>query len=89
MLPKHNKNEFSTKDHKRANEPSNSCALRYKGGWWYDTYTSCHSANLNGIYHKGKYESLAEGVDWSTWKGYHYSLKATEIKIRSKDFRRL
>lgn len=85
MIDIHNKQKFSTKDRKNDNEPSDSCAAKYKGGWWYNR---CHASNLNGLYHRGKHESYADGVNWHAWKGHHESLETTEIKIRSKDFRK-
>ncbi|XP_069799648.1 ficolin-1-like [Dendropsophus ebraccatus] len=62
---------FSTKD----KDSSQKCATNYKGGWWYE---SCHSANLNGLYHT----STAHGIIWRTGKGYNYSYKFSEMKIR-------
>ncbi|XP_019624213.1 PREDICTED: angiopoietin-related protein 7-like [Branchiostoma belcheri] len=71
---------FTTKD--RDNDVGNAnCAQRYKGAWW---YYSCHRANLNGLYHGGAHESYADGVNWRYWRGNHYSLKHTEMKIRPR-----
>ncbi|XP_035684426.1 microfibril-associated glycoprotein 4-like [Branchiostoma floridae] len=78
MAYHHNGSPFSTKDRDYDENPTN-CAQRFKGGWWYG---SCHSANLNGLYHAGSYTSYGDGVNWSTWKGSRYSLKHTEMKIR-------
>ena len=73
---------FTTKD--QDNDPwSSNCAVRYKGAWWYE---SCHGSNLNGVYHHGKHSSYADGVNWSSWKGYHYSAKRAEMKIRPVKF---
>ncbi|KAI8500848.1 Fibrinogen C domain-containing protein 1 [Branchiostoma belcheri] len=74
-LTGHDEKPFITKDR---DNPS-SCAQRFKGAWWYD---SCHSSNLNGLYHLGTHESHADGVNWNHWKGHKYSLKRTEMKIR-------
>ncbi|XP_066293706.1 fibrinogen-like protein 1 [Branchiostoma lanceolatum] len=69
---------FSTKD--RDNDAATAdCSQIYKGAWW---YKDCHQANLNGLYHAGAHQSKADGVNWGTWKGYYYSLKRTEMKIR-------
>ncbi|KAL9982305.1 hypothetical protein ACROYT_G004332 [Oculina patagonica] len=70
--------QFSTKDND--NEPySGSCAVKFKGAWWYRT---CHASNLNGLYHGGQHDSRADGVNWYTFRGFYYSLKRTEMKLR-------
>ncbi|KAM8933808.1 ficolin-1-like [Pelodytes ibericus] len=56
-----------------------SCVDLYKGGWW---YSSCHGANLNGLYYLGQHTSYASGINWYTGKGHNYSYKYTEMKIR-------
>ena len=81
-LSGHRGHPFSTKD--RDNDSwSSNCAVSYKGAWW---YTSCHTSNLNGLYHHGKHKSCADGVNWYAWKGHHYSAKTAEMKIRPVDF---
>ncbi|XP_062575972.1 techylectin-5A-like [Saccostrea cucullata] len=75
FMSRHNNVKFVTKDH----GDREGCAKSHKGGWW---YKSCHLSNLNGLYLKGKHKSYANGVNWYHWKGYHYSLKFTEMKIR-------
>ena len=75
-LAYHNGQPFSTRDR----EDQYDCAKTYKGGWWYG---ACHVSNLNGLYHGGPYSDLpVDGVVWLNWRGYYYSLKFTEMKLR-------
>ena len=74
---------FTTKDQDNDNVGDENCATRFKGAWW---YKYCHHSNLNGVYHRGNHSSYADGVNWHHWKGYYYSLKKTEMKIRPADF---
>ncbi|KAM4696990.1 ficolin-1-like [Rhinophrynus dorsalis] len=67
---------FSTKDQ---DSSPDKCATHYKGGWW---YSHCHNANLNGLYLLGEHTTYAVGICWQTGKGYHYSYKYSEMKIR-------
>ena len=67
---------FTTKDKDNDDNNNGNCALDYKGGWW---YKSCHQANPNGLYKGG---DNAQGITWESFRGYAYSLKHTEIKIR-------
>ena len=71
--------KFSTRDQDNDIHDSGSCAVAYKGAWWYG---ACHHANLNGRYLNGSHTSYADGVNWANWKGDHYSLRFTEMKIR-------
>lgn len=70
--------KFTTKD--RDNDHSeNNCASFYHGAWW---YRNCHTSNLNGQYLRGQHTSYADGIEWSSWTGWQYSLKFSEMKIR-------
>ncbi|XP_076063820.1 techylectin-5A-like [Oratosquilla oratoria] len=81
-LSVHSGHMFSTHDNDNDPHPTN-CAASYKGAWWYE---KCHSSNLNGKYLKGPTESFAEGVVWYHWRGHHYSLRRTEMKIRPSTY---
>ncbi|XP_077177349.1 veficolin-1-like isoform X1 [Paroedura picta] len=70
---------FSTLDKDNDTYDKGSCAVSYKGGWW---YSACHSSNLNGLYLKGEHTSYANGINWSAGKGHHYSYKYADMKIR-------
>ncbi|XP_066020537.1 microfibril-associated glycoprotein 4-like [Pocillopora verrucosa] len=74
---------FTTRDQDNDNKGGQNCAIQFKGAWWYNT---CHKANLNGFYFPGSHASDSSGVHWIDWKGYRYSLKRTEMKIRPVDF---
>ncbi|XP_013391856.1 fibrinogen C domain-containing protein 1-B [Lingula anatina] len=73
---------FTTKDRDNDDHAGN-CATMYKGAWW---YTKCHATNLNGRYYNGPHDSYADGVNYQQFRGYHYSLPFTEMKIRPVDF---
>ena len=71
---------FSTRDRDNDIAHSRNCADYYTGAWW---YASCHFSNLNGQYLQGATTGMfAKGVVWESWRGYDYSLKKTEMKIR-------
>ena len=76
----HNGKTFNTKDNDH-----NGCATRYLGGWWFG---DCHISNLNGEYRYDGGElattdsNKRQGISWQEWKGKHYSLKTTEMKIK-------
>ncbi|KAM5146508.1 ficolin-1-like [Mantella aurantiaca] len=74
----HSGMKFSTMDQDN-DQDSRHCAQVFKGGWW---YYQCHYANLNGQYLPGKHESYADGINWRHGKGYNYSYKQAEMKIR-------
>ena len=72
---------FSTNDQENDLDSSHHCSQHFKGAWW---YKSCHHSNLNGLYLNGSHESRADGVNWYSFRGYYYSLKRTEMKVRTK-----
>ncbi|XP_022088665.1 microfibril-associated glycoprotein 4-like [Acanthaster planci] len=76
-LSYHNNQVFTTKDRDNDKWSSDNCAVMRKGAWWYD---GCNYSNLNG-----KYGSMSsDGIVWGTWKGYSYSMKRTEMKMKAK-----
>ncbi|XP_065051441.1 fibrinogen C domain-containing protein 1-B-like [Rhopilema esculentum] len=77
-----NGNKFSTKDKDHDTSPGGSCAVSFQGAWW---YRDCHSSNLNGRYLNGPHKSFANGVNWYHFKGHHYSLKRTVMKIKLRN----
>ncbi|XP_057578937.1 ficolin-1-like [Hippopotamus amphibius kiboko] len=77
-LTSHKDQFFSTKDQDN-DQSSSNCAVQYQGAWWYN---SCHSSNLNGRYLGGLHKSYANGINWRSWRGYNYSYKASEMKVR-------
>ena len=79
-LTTHNGTAFSTFDQDNDLRKEDSCAVLYKGAWW---YRSCHESNLNGQYLSGSHTSYADGVNWYPFKGHHYSLKYSAMKIRA------
>ncbi|CDR00788.1 unnamed protein product [Oncorhynchus mykiss] len=73
----HNGHKFTTLDKDQDLADAN-CAQVYYGGFW---YTNCHVTNPNGIYAWGE-STFGIGINWKSWKGYTYSLKAITMKIR-------
>jgi len=67
--------KFSTRDQDNDVDPRTSCAVQYKGAWW---YKDCHLSNLNGRYLRG---SGGDRVTWYHWKSSN-CLRYTEMKIR-------
>ena len=78
----HDGKPFSTRD--QDNDGSGEhCAKKFHGAWWYNR---CHQSNLNGKYHYTNASPFSVGVNWIGFKGYEYSLKKTEMKMRQVDF---
>ncbi|XP_041435023.1 microfibril-associated glycoprotein 4-like [Xenopus laevis] len=77
-LTYHKGMRFSTYDRDQDTYQQN-CAFLYSSGFW---FKGCHMANLNGPYLQGTYTSSGNGITWTRWKGFNYSLKTTEMKIR-------
>ncbi len=73
--------KFSTYDADHDTHTTGNCAALYKGGWW---YASCHCSNLNGLNLVGHHASYADGINWAKFRGYYYSLKSVEMKVRKK-----
>ena len=75
----HHDMKFSTKDNDNDKLSSNSCAIGWKGGWWFN---ACAQSHLNAPYHHGGLVAGWKGILWLDWKGDRYSLKFTEMKVR-------
>ncbi|XP_021115102.1 tenascin-X [Heterocephalus glaber] len=76
----HSGSVFSARDR----DPNNlliSCAVSYRGAWW---YRNCHYANLNGLYGSAVDH---QGVTWYHWKGFDFSVPFTEMKLRPRSYR--
>uniref|UniRef100_A0A3B3Z9B3 Fibrinogen C-terminal domain-containing protein n=1 Tax=Periophthalmus magnuspinnatus TaxID=409849 RepID=A0A3B3Z9B3_9GOBI len=76
-LSDHNGFKFSTFNKDQDTGDAN-CAKHYLGAW---RYGQCHSSNPNGMYLWGS-STYGQGINWSSWKGYEYSMKAIAMKIR-------
>ncbi|ELT96124.1 hypothetical protein CAPTEDRAFT_130385, partial [Capitella teleta] len=71
-----NGTQFTTFDADNDLRLGGNCASAFRGAFWYH---NCHTANPNG-----EYLSIAfgQGVNWSSFKGYQYSLEFIEMKLR-------
>lgn len=73
---------FSTQDRDQDLQSDVNCAKLLSGGWWFST---CGKSNLNGKYFYSiprQRHERKQGIFWKTWKGRHYLIKSTVIKIR-------
>ena len=71
--------KFSTRD--RDNDACRSChcARKYKAAWWHNV---CSESNLNGLHLRGNLTNRAVGIEWEPWRGFDYSLKFSEMKLK-------
>ena len=80
-LTKHNEMHFTTKD--MDNDQANfNCAEEWESAWW---YSDCFESDLNGPYNRNPIISSNDaGVIWEKFRGFQYSLKRSEMKIRPR-----
>ena len=78
-MEKSNCMKFSARDVDNDVSDRTHCATRFQSGWWHE---ACMAANPNGKYLVGHHNSYGDGVNWRHFRGYHYSLKMIEMKIR-------
>ncbi|CAH1239319.1 TNR [Branchiostoma lanceolatum] len=82
----HNGRKFSARDRDNDGSSNYHCAQWRSGGWWYG---SCAYSALTGAYFQPEDYRGSEtgyGVYWSHWKGTYYSLKATKMMVRPRNF---
>ena len=79
-MARHNNMKFSTYDRDQ-DLRSGNCAESFGdgSGWWWET---CFDANPNGPYLQDHTDLYGKSIIWSTWKGFYYSLKTIELKVR-------
>ncbi|XP_014669627.1 PREDICTED: fibrinogen C domain-containing protein 1-like [Priapulus caudatus] len=75
----HNRMRFSTPDVDNDIHTGAHCAQVNVGAWW---YRDCQHANLNGLYLLGANSFHQKGITWYHFRGYDYSLKRSEMKVR-------
>ena len=55
----------------------------FEGNITYAEYATFKvGCRFNGLYLNGSHSSMADGVNWIPFKGYYYSLKRTEMKVK-------
>ncbi|XP_028898093.2 fibrinogen C domain-containing protein 1 isoform X1 [Zeugodacus cucurbitae] len=74
--------KFSTHDQDNSERGTN-CAEVYKGGWWFGKEL-CLKSSLNGAYKDKSSTDYGQGLIWTSWHGYTYSLKYVHMAIRPK-----
>ena len=79
-LGSHSNSPFSTKDQDNDGNSGHCAQITHTGAWWYSSV--CGYSNLNGVYYLGPNSPRGKGVVWYHWKGFTYSLKVTEMKVR-------
>ena len=78
-LTLHNGRRFITKDSVIQGTNGCRCARGFHGAWW---FKCCHTSHLNGKYYHHSSVGNGKGIQWTTWRGYLYSLKQCSMKIR-------
>ncbi|ELT95041.1 hypothetical protein CAPTEDRAFT_126807, partial [Capitella teleta] len=71
--------QFTTFDADNDQRSDANCASRFRGAFW---YSDCHHANPNGAYLGGASTAFGEGINWQAFRGFTYSLKSIEMKLR-------
>ncbi|XP_033639089.1 ryncolin-1-like [Asterias rubens] len=77
-MSRHNGHPFTAKDQDNDALVGN-CAESYKGAW---LFLDCFVADLNDEYYQRSRVTSGLGIQWTSWKGYMYSLKKCSMKIR-------
>ena len=80
-LTYHNGQRFSTPDRDNDVTAAYHCAVYFHGPWWHN---ACYNSLLTGKYYTsgGSRSSTPYGIVWYHWKGWLYSLRLAEMKIR-------
>lgn len=79
----HNGMMFSSHDKDNDKNIMGGCTEDHRGPWW---HKDCHESNLNGEYlpSSKRHSASSKNIIWRTFRGYSYSLKTVEMKIRRK-----
>ncbi|XP_059175501.1 ryncolin-1-like [Physella acuta] len=72
----HNGSMFTTTDRDNDVFPSENCAVKMTGGWW---FSWCHYVNING---KWKSHQRNQGIIWASVTGRYDSLEEVSMKVR-------